>query len=288
MLKFPLFLFLLTFSLNSFAKLSVTFATGALANIKDEYEYNVLKLALDHSIEQYGEYELNIRPGNDVPSYTRLRVETENNRYENMVYKDSVSNELMDKLLGIPFPVDLGAASYRVGFVSPESSQKIKHIKTKNQLTSLTMIQGRGWLDGEILESQGFKVVEGRYIEGLFHMAANMRGDLFPLGAHELKTAWEQFKHIEYLDYDKSICIYYPLPKFFFTHKDNVEFAERVKTGLENAYQSGDLFKLWKKYFYDKVMFSNLSQRKIFKFENPKISAVDKSYEQYILDPSTL
>ncbi|EWH10745.1 SMF protein [Catenovulum agarivorans DS-2] len=279
----------LTLSCHSqgIAKTVVTFATGIQGDVKQQYEYNLVKLALDNTVEDYGSYQINLRPG-DTPSYTRMRVEAEEKQFNNYLYKDSVSNELLEKLQAVHFPVELGVAGYRVGLISPEAQSKLRTVQTKEDASSLKIIQGRGWLDGDILRSQGFRVVEGSHIEGLFYMAANNRGDMFPLGAHELKREWDKFKHIDGLRYDTEICIYYPLPKFFFTHPDNKLLAERVQIGLERAYQSGELSALWKEYFYERFQFSNLKQRRIFKFANPMISKVDRRYEQYILDPNTL
>lgn len=279
---------LLAFCMQAHAATKITFATGVSGNVKEQYEYNLVKLALEHSKSKFGDYELELRPGDDTPSYTRLRVEAENNQYTNLVYKDSVSNDLIEKLRAIPFPVELGVSSYRVGLTSTENKAKLAQIQTKQQANQLKIIQGRGWLDGDILRSQGFKVVEGRYIEGLFFMAANGRGDLFPLGAHELKRELDKFSYIDGLTYDSEICIYYPLPKFLFTHKSNVQMAERLEYGLKKAYESGELLLLWKQFFYERFKFAKLEQRKIFRFENPHINKVDKSYQQYILDPNAL
>ncbi|WP_111979250.1 hypothetical protein [Algibacillus agarilyticus] len=287
-MKYITFLFLLTVAYSTVAKTVITFATGAPGDPTDLYEYKVLKLALDKTIDTHGNYRLDIRPGSVLPTFTRLRMEAENNEYKNLVYKDSVSNEIMESLKGIEFPVELGAIGYRLGLISKESKAKIRQINTKQQATNLTMIQGRGWLDGDILKSQGFNVVFGRNIEGLFYMAANNRADMFPVGSSELKSAWDQFKYVEGLDYDREICIYYPLPKFFFTHPSNLPAANRIQSGLVAAYESGELFDLWKSFYAEKMAFANLKDRKIFKYKNPMISQIDDSYEQYILDPKLL
>ncbi|MCU4675603.1 hypothetical protein N7931_08130 [Catenovulum sp. 2E275] len=270
------------------SKTIVTYATGVEGDARTQYEYNLLKLALDKTLAEYGEYELVIRPGDTTPSYSRLRVEAEDNEYTNMVYKDSVSNDLVNKLLAIEFPVDLGASGYRVGLTSQENKLKLSNIRNKENVIQLKMIQGRGWLDGDILRSQGFKVIEGRYIEGLFFMAANKRGDLFPLGAHELKREWDKYKYIDGLAYDTNLCIYYPLPKFFFTNPENVKLGQRIEQGLKQSYESGELIELWKSYFLEKIQFANLKERRLFKFKNPMIDKVGTDYEQYILDPQKL
>ncbi|MGM8228642.1 hypothetical protein ACSV5M_18830 [Cellvibrio sp. ARAG 10.3] len=266
----------------------ITFGSGEIVPKEEIYEYHLLRLALDATKAEYGEYEIKDLPRGDVPTYSRLRVYAEDNQFENFVYKDSASNEIIEKLRGVEFPVDLGVTGYRIGFVSPDSKRKIAAIESLEELLRLKIIQGRGWLDGEILRKIGFKVVEGGNVKGLFYMAANDRGDIFLIGANELEREWRKNQDVEYLNYDENICIYYPLPKFFFVNKDNKKLAERIEKGLLIAYQSGSVRKLWDEYYGEAVRFAKLSKRKIFRFDNPLIDSLGKDYERFIINPELL
>lgn len=266
----------------------ITFGSGEIAPKEEIYEYHLLRLALDATKAEYGEYEIKDLPAGSVPTYARLRIYAEDAQFENFIYKDSASNEIVEKLHGIEFPVDLGVTGYRIGFVSPESRPKVARVNTIEELKKLTIIQGRGWLDSDILKKIGFKVVEGSNIKGLFYMAANDRGDIFLIGANELEREWRKNQDIEYLHYDESICIYYSLPKFFFVNKNNKILAERVDRGLKIAYESGAVRRLWDEYYGDAVKFSALNKRKIFRFENPLIDSLDKGYEKFIINPELL
>jgi ABC-type amino acid transport substrate-binding protein len=270
------------------AKTRVTFGTGEAAAKEDVYEYHLLKLALEVTREEYGDYEVVDMDTAEVPTYSRLRVYAEDNKFENFVYKDSASNDIIEQLYGVPFPVDLGATGYRVGFVSPAGKRKLRGISSLDELKKLTIIQGRGWLDGDILRKLGFKVVEGGNIKGLFYMAANDRADIFLIGANEIEREWKKHADVEQLNYDESLCIYYPLPKFFFLNKKNKQLANRIERGLQIAYASGQLRTLWDSYYGEALKFANLSERKIFRFDNPLIDRVDKTYEQYVLNPELL
>ncbi|AWB65248.1 hypothetical protein C2869_01765 [Saccharobesus litoralis] len=287
-LRISTLLLLCSVVVSTYANTVVTFATGVKGEPTDLYEYQLLKLALEKTRNTHGNFTLNIHPNIANLSYTRLKVEVENNAYENLIYKESASNEVIDNYAAVQFPVDLGAVGYRIGLASEESKQKLKNINNKQDVMDVSIIQGRGWLDGEILRNHGFKVHEGRSIEGLFYMAANNRADIFPIGSYELKREYDKYKYIEGLTYDESICIYYPLPKFYVTNKQNTKLAQRVLTGLQAAYATGEVRALWDQFFLEKIKFANLGQRKIFKFDNPMISKVSPDYEQYLLDPQAL
>ncbi|MGA9651594.1 hypothetical protein [Pedobacter sp.] len=155
-------------------------------------------------------------------------------------------------------------------------------------MQQLKIIQGRGWLDSEILRKIGFKVVEGGNIKGLFYMAANDRGDIFLIGANELEREWKKNQDVEYLNYDENVCIYYPLPKFFFLNKANMKLAERIEKGLLIAYEAGAVRALWDEYYGEAVNFADLNKRKIFRFDNPLIDLLDKGYERFVINPELL
>jgi len=278
------------FAINVFAAAPtvITFGSGEIAPKEEIYEYHLLRLALDATKAEYGDYEIRDLPKGDVPTYSRLRVYAEDNQFENFVYKDSASNEIIEKLHGVEFPVDLGVTGYRIGFVSPDSKRKLEKVETLAELQQLKIIQGRGWLDSEILKKIGFKVVEGGNIKGLFYMAANDRGDIFLIGANELEREWKKNQDVKYLNYDQNVCIYYPLPKFFFVNKANKKLAERIEKGLLIAYESGAVRKLWDEYYGEAVRFANLNKRKIFRFDNPLIDSLGKGYERFVINPELL
>ncbi len=247
------------------------------------YDHELLKLSLEKTIKLYGAYKL--VPLSINANYKRVEMLAEDDRFENIIFKHSVSSERLNKLGYVPFPVDLGIVGYRVGFVSKNNKNKIKNIKNLQELKEVSIVQGLGWLDTEILKYNGFKVVTGSSYSGLFKMTARNRGDLFLRGANELYNEWQVNKNIGNLSYDDNLALYYPLPRFFFTNKKNKDAIKRIKEGLILAYNDGSLIKLWKKHYIKSIEFANLSKRKIFKLKNPFLEDIDKSYEKYIYIP---
>ena len=251
-------------------------------DVRYDYDYELLLLALEKTKKTFGEYELRASPRMNFP---RAQLSARANTLPNFFFKDSYKQELTDELTYAPFPVDLGIVGYRACFVSKTNKYKLESIKGIEDLKKLTYGFGLGWLDTIILRHHGFIVHEIPSYEGLFKMVEMNRVDLFCRGANELLGEYNAHKDFKNLTYDKHISLAYPLPRFFFTSKQNKAAAERVFKGLEIAYHDGSLKKLWLKYYEDSINFVNLHKRKIFHLTNPMLKGIDKRYEQYIYNP---
>lgn len=247
------------------------------------YELEVFELALKKTVTMYGDYQLNVLPRLGVNQ--RAIVDIKKQRYENYFVMYSASNTLITGMKAVSFPIDLGINSYRVAFVSKETKKQLEDIDDLSQLTNLTVVQKIGWLDTPILKEAGFTIFEASHFLGMFKMVSNNHINLLFRGTGKVIKDLKHNEGIKNLYLDEKFAIYYPLPKFFFTNHDNKLAAKRVYTGLLMAYRDGSLQKIWHKYFSDSLARVRLSSRKIFKLENPFISKLDKSYEQFIYKP---
>lgn len=282
--KFIVFSLLVLYSASSYSEMIFTYRGKESVNdARYEYDRLLLELALKKTEEKYGPYKMvSTKMGANEP---RSAMDAETGVYENFFVKQSVSPELLKSLAYIPFPVDRGIVSYRIAFIAEKNKEKVANIKTLEQLKKLTILQGVGWLDNDILESNGFKVMTSSYYEPMFKMIARGRADLFFRGANEFLDEWDTNKKIEGLAYDQTIAIHYPLPRFFFTNKANTKAIERVSEGIFTAYNDGSLVKLWKEQNQVSIDFSNLQNRRIFKMDNPLIKDLDPSYIKYNYTP---
>lgn len=268
------------------ADIATVFTYRSPESINDNrYEYDrlLLDLALRKTEAKYGPYKLvaSISGANELRSV----MIAETNIHENYFVKQSVKPSLMEKLAYIPFPIDRGIVSYRVAFIAEGKQEKIEKIKTVEQLKKLTIVQGTGWFDTEILKHQGFTLLSSSYYESMFNMVARGRADLFTRGANELLHEWKTHQNIKGLTFDKSMVIHYPMPRFFFTNKSNTEAIKRVSEGIMIAYKDGSLIELWQQQYQESIDFVALKNRTLFKINNPFIKALDSSYEQYNYDP---
>ncbi|WP_037940826.1 hypothetical protein [Sulfurospirillum arcachonense] len=278
-----LFLFILFFASQSFSVTIFTYMSKEdEKDTRKDYNVALLKLALDKTIPEYGPYKL-------VPSpkmnYLRADKIALKNNVKNFVYKAAIREDLVSKLGYVPFPVDRGIVGYRVFFVSPKAKEALKKVTTLKELKKFTIVQGIGWLDTQILRHHGFNVFEGSNYKGLFGMVAKNRIDLFPRGANELLNEYKAYKKIKNLDFDRSLILYYPLPRFFFMNKKNKKSLERLQKGISIAYKDGSFVELWNKYYKKSIDFVNLKKRKIIRIDNPYIKNIDSSYKKYIYQP---
>lgn len=278
-LFFGLFISTLSFSQTVFTYRAPESKTDS----RYDYDNAVLELALKMTKEKYGDYKL--QPSQSM-NFARAQINAKSNKNSNkqpnFFFKDSYSDAMAEKLAFVPFPVDLGIVGYRVCFASEKTASKLKEIKTLEDLRGFTMGQGAGWSDVEILKHNRFKVITSPSYESLFTMVAKDRFSLFCRGANELKGEWDTYNgKIKNFTYDKTIAVHYPLPRFFWTNKKNQKAIKRIKEGLDLAFKSGELKKLWLKHYEKSIGFVKLGERKIFKLENPNLKKLDSAYKEY-------
>lgn len=99
---------------------------------------------------------------------------------------------------------------------------------------------------------------------------------------------YEEYKTIGNLTFDESFMLAYPLPRFFYLNKNNTELKARIELGLKIAFEDGSLQQLWRRENQQIIARARIETRKIFYLENPLLEELDKSYQQYLIDPVTL
>jgi hypothetical protein len=247
------------------------------------HEVEVLKLALDKTIAEFGTYELR-----GIPPMNRARtlVALSHNVYPNLILQMSYEDELaeQEKLAFIPFPLDRGALSYRICFMRDSLNATARSITRLDQLKDYHFGIGIGWADGKILRYNGLQVVESNSVVSLFRMTKAGRIDFFCRGSSEFFYEQQDPNSLG-LTSDTHLALYYPLPKFFFAHKDSQVALNRVQKGLEIAYKDGSFNKLWSKRHMHTLERAQLKQRNIVKLENPLIKHLARDYEIYLYDP---
>ncbi len=249
-----------------------------------DYDTSVLRLALEKTKDTHGDFKM-------VPSramnYSRARVLLQQNSSPNFFAKLSYEKGFtrdMD-LDFVPFPVDLGIVGYRTFFIRSELKPRLARVKNLADLRQFTIGQGYGWTDVAILRNAGFKVLTVPGYESLFDMVAVGRFDLLPRGANEILDEYKSHRHLPRFSYDTSLCLAYPLPRFFYTHSSNRRALKRVTLGLIRAYEDGSLKALWEKQYQKSIDFVNLAQRKIIFIPNPFVQDIDFDYKRYFYNP---
>lgn len=257
-------------------------AAESTIDTRYEYERDLLKLALEKTRAEYGDFELSTSP---VMNVARAIAYARGNPKINFVFAKSYTSELGATLGFVRFPIDLGILSYRVCFHSSAIADAVGDIKDLKTLKQYSIGQGTGWQDVGILRHNGFTVMEHSNYEGLFYMVAARRFDLFCRGANEVLTEYNSHRDISDFSLNESFALVYPFPRFFFMNLSNTRAAERLQKGLEAAYNDGSLQALWSARFQESIDYVNLKERRLFHLDNPVLKDLDDSYQQYFYDP---
>lgn len=247
------------------------------------YESDVFKLALEKTIPEYGDYTLTFSSRmNNLRAIDYIQKNHQDNFFVLLNHDISKSRE---DLIYIPFPIHLGVVGYRVCFSSPKTRDRMKGISTLEELRDFTFALGRGWGDVDILKHNGLKVVEWDNYKSLFKLTAANRVDLFCRGIHEFLTEQQAMSNSMNLVLDTELLLYYPYPRFLYTHNKNEKNADRIYLGLRRAFADGSLQKAWLKYFGESVSRAGIEHRKVLTLSNPLIEQSDMEYLKYMINP---
>ena len=251
---------------------------GTSADHRFDYEMELLKLALTKTVAEFGPYELTPAASINLPRAMALA-----NGEDNLIFKTSYTESLTKNFYYPPYPIDRGIFSYRVCFENKAAAQHTSALTQLSQLQQLTIGQGVGWLDNDILTHNGFTVIEATTYENLFPMLAGGRFDLFCRGISEVQSEWDNFGQIGGFAINQTFALYYPLPRFFWIHKSKPEAYARINRGLQLAYTDGSALKLWQRHYQDAMKATDLSSRRIFILRNPYLNNINPQYKPYFL-----
>lgn len=247
------------------------------------FEQLVLQLALEKTQQKTGGFEM--VPIN-VISRTHAIAALEQNIYDNFVMLLSYEDALLKSgnLIFIPFPIELGALSYRICYANKKLVPQVQKISNLQQLKEFKLGVGAGWVDAKILQHHGLQIVEGSNITSLFRMTQAGRVDIFCPSPTEYFHELRAEKNAD-LQLDNKLALYYPLPKFIFTNKHNRALLDRLKTGIELAYKDGSYMELWRSFHAADMRRAKLNERQFIRMENPFIATLPDDYKQYLFSP---
>lgn len=182
------------------------------------------------------------------------------------------SQERMSKVRVVPVPLLRGLLGYRVLLTHPDGVTQFERIRSLEDLSALTTIQGAGWPDVEVLRGNGLEVGTSTDYDGMFRMVMGQRVDYFPRSVAEV---WPELKRHSPLELTvvPGLALYYPAPIYFFVHPDNTALAERLETGLMRAVADGAFEQLFmaQEEHRQALDFINRPGLRVLRLDNPLI-----------------
>jgi len=233
------------------------------------YHWEILKTSLDKTKTNYGSYQM--LPSSNMNEKLQIKQLKRGSGNLTVIVRET-SVEYEEILLPIRIPVDKDLVGYRVFLIRKEDQKRFSGITMLEHLKEVTIGQGQGWGDVDILRANGFFVDEGTNYEGLFKMLIKKRFDAFSRGVAEVIDEFEQRKvNLPSLHIEETIALYYPLPTYFWfsKNKQGEILAERVKEGLYTMLDDGSFNKIFNEYHKHVISRHDLGNRKIFRLNNP-------------------
>ena len=234
------------------------------------YDWEVLRTALEKTRAGFGPYEL--RQAGQYMSPARVTAEAAGPGPINLFVR-ATSVQLEQQFRPVRIPIDRGLIGYRLLLVRSEELPLFAEVNSLDQLRRFSIGQGKGWVDVGILQSAGFKVVEGNNYDGLFSMLTVGRFDALSRSVDEALREYDERHQQAGLEVEPGIALYYPLARYFFTRRDaeGELLARRLETGLETMVQDGSLQALFATYKGPLIKRSGLAQRRLFRIPNPTL-----------------
>ncbi|MEN0036661.1 MAG: transporter substrate-binding domain-containing protein [Cellvibrio sp.] len=243
---------------------------------RDQYQFELLRLALDKTRATHGEYQLiradqkiaAIRASREVSHGELINIEATPD-WATEVAPSALRN---DKRIAVKIPLMHNLLGYRRLVIRKSDVQKFEAITQPSQLKKLVAGQGRDWEDSFIYRANGYSVNSQADYYNLFSMLVAGRFDYIPLGVMEVDDFLKQFgKHSFDVTIAPNILIYYPFPVLFQVSIKHPELAERVEKGLAVAKQDGSMQRLFDSYFSNDVKKLRSSKNRVFILENKRV-----------------
>ncbi|MCG9713699.1 transporter substrate-binding domain-containing protein [Shewanella insulae] len=238
---------------------------------KQSYYIDLLRLAMEKSRDQYGDYRL-LPVEMDMPQGRTIKL-VEQGKLDVVWTMTSISRE--QQLRAVYFPLLKGLMGHRIAIIRKEDELRFANITTIEQLQAIPVGQGSDWPDSDILQHQGFTLVRGA-ARNLLNMLEKRRFDYFLRALHE---PWDEIADKASLVVDNHFVIVYPAPLYFFVAPDNLALAQRIEYGLRAALNDGSFDELFYHHAITEGMLgrAKLTDRRVFHLDNPFMSKTSKN-----------
>jgi ABC-type amino acid transport substrate-binding protein len=242
------------------------------ADSRYEYDWAVLRAALQKTEPRYGAFELH--QSTHPMSSQRVSQELLMPGGRINVFARATSPELEQQFMPVRLPIDKGLLGYRMLLVREADLPRYAAVRSLTDLAALRIGQGKDWIDVPILRNAGLTVIEGTSYPGLFAMLAAGRFDCFSRGIDEAQREYQERRAaFPALAMEPTLLLQYPLPLYFFTRRDDEGklLAQRIREGMEMMIKDGSLNALFQQYKGDSIKAGGLAKRRVLHIKNPHL-----------------
>jgi ABC-type amino acid transport substrate-binding protein len=263
-------------------------APESALDVRYQYHWEILRTALEKTTLKWGPYRM---VKSEFMTERRQALELKNATGKLTVMYLSTTPEFERNLITIHIPVDKNLGGYCVFLIRKDEQPRFANVRTLADVRKFTFGLGLGWIDVDILNAAGLRVVTGSSYDGLFEMLARKRFDIFLRAAVEVLDEYDRRRsHLPDLDIEKSLILYYPLPMYFWFPKtaEGRRLAMRAEEGMRMMIADGTYDRIFDKYQRQKIERLRLKSRRIIKIGNPFLGPeVPFSDKRLWFDPQT-
>lgn len=237
-----------------------------------EYDWIVLRAALEKTAARYGPYRL--QASREPLSVPRLLKELSRPDGNINVIARATDRVLERDFQPIRIPIDRGLMGLRLLLVRKADLQRFAAVRTLDDLKRFSAGQGKGWVDTEVLTAAGVSVVESPRPDRLYAMLEAGRFDFFPRALDEAPREYDlQRKARPGIAIEPTLMLRYPLPRYFFVRRDTQGdvLAARIRAGMELMVQDGTLAALFRQHKAHLVQRAAIGRRRIIELHNPAL-----------------
>ncbi|RUO26055.1 hypothetical protein CWE09_04830 [Aliidiomarina minuta] len=254
---------------------------------RQEYIYDVLKLALHLTEKEFGPYVLKAEGFEMVQE--RLIAELAAQRTIDVVPLPALEKGYTG-LQPIQIPIRQGLLGWRLLLIRCDEQVHFNDFVNLQDLNHKQAGYSLNWGDLPVSEFNFEQLASISGYEALFQMLSTGRFDFIHRGLHEVIAEAATFtSQYPNLCVEKNLILQYPLPEYLYLNEDDEVLAERLQTGLEKAVSSGRLRALALNAYQDIFNHFDIHNRRLIQLHNPM--PIDKSKvdnKDYWIHPSLL
>lgn len=281
------------------AKIAIVFScviafagTSEVVTIKpygqDDQRYRYAQILLEMSLEKAGQ-TARVRQMDTELSRDRLLPELIDGEIIHVV-AEAPKPGWEENLLTIRIPIRKGIQGHRLFLINKRDQPAISQVETLEDLLAFPTGSGAQWSTRRVMENAGFQVVTAPEYKTLFDMLKLGRFTTFSRGLNEIFQEQAIFsKTNPNLIVEESLCLFIPLPTYFFVSPKHPELARQIETGLRQMISDGSFDKHFLDFHGDDIARAKLEGRKIFSIANPNLSPLTPLDDKSLwLDPRNL
>jgi Bacterial extracellular solute-binding proteins, family 3 len=263
-------------------------APESALDVRYEYHWEILRTALERTKARWGPYRL-VEAERMTERRQAFELESASGRLS-VMYLSTIP-EFEAKLVPVRIPVDRNLGGYCVLLIRKEDRDRFAGVQTVEDLRRFKIGLGYGWVDVDILRSNGFEIVTGTSYEGLFEMLVNRRFDAFLRAATEvLDEHAHRVARLPDLFIEERLLVYYPLPMYFWFSRtdEGRRLARRAEEGMRAMIADGSYATIFDRYQRHKIEALRLKERRLLTLSNPLLGPETPFADKRLwFDPAT-